>query len=55
MADESEVFTSLPSEKGNCGATSVPGAVEETNLEAKAESASADVKLRPGIAPIKTE
>lgn len=55
MADEREGATSLVAEKTNTSASSVPISVEETSLEAKTATVGADVKLPPGVAPIKAQ
>ena len=55
MADESEGATSLVAEKTTTNASSVPVSVEETSLEAKTATVGADVKLPPGVAPIRAQ
>lgn len=55
MADESEGFTSVFAEKSNSSPCSVPVSVEEVNLEPEPTSRRANVKLPPGVAPIKAQ
>lgn len=51
MADESESFKTLV-----CGGeNSVPVSEEEVNVEAKPASVDREVKLPPGVAPIKAQ
>ena len=55
MADESEGCRPLVAEKSNSRACSVPVPVEQVNSEAKPASGGADIKLPPGVAPIKAQ
>ena len=55
MADESEGFINLVAEKSNSSACSVTVSVEQANLEPEPASRGANVKLPPGVAPIKAQ
>ena len=55
MADESNGFISLVAVKSNSSTCSVPVSVEEVNLEPEPTSRGANVKLPPGVAPIKAQ
>lgn len=52
MADE---VAGCPAAENNSNSSSVPNAEEEKQLQPEAISKDADVKLRPGVAPIKTQ
>lgn len=56
MADDGGEIERLSSpETTNSSGNSLPDTVGETKLECGSTSSGADVKLRPGVAPIKTQ
>ena len=54
MADDAEQ-NSATEEKSNGGANSVADNTEETNLQPESKLKDGQVKLRPGVAPIKAQ